>query len=43
VVSRLRAFVGLLLVVALSGVGVAAAIGAAVLVVAFVVKRAFGS
>jgi hypothetical protein len=43
VVSRLRAFVGLLLVVILSGVGLAAAIGGAVLLVAFVVKRAFGS
>jgi hypothetical protein len=43
VVSRVRAFVGLVLVVILSGVGLAAAIGAAVLLVAFVLKRAFGS
>lgn len=41
--SQLRALLGLLLVVVLAGVGLAGAIGAAVLLVVLVLSRAFGS
>lgn len=42
-IRRVRALIGLVLVVLLSGVGLAAAIGAAVLLVVFALSRAFGS
>ena len=42
-VSRVRALVGLVLVVVLAGVGLAGAVGVAVLLVVFALSRAFGS
>ena len=43
VLGRIRALIGLLIVVALTGIGVAAAIGVAVLAIVFVLRQAFGS